>query len=357
MKRSVAYVCGVIASAAAFSQAVTTIGCNTIGDVQPTDASAIDVTKADAAPPACGTDPPPVMKVLDQMGNLKDGDWSCYGDAGADAAVFFPLGADAADDADADAADADMDVAEAGTPDAGDGGSDAGATCNFKLTDFVLQKPVNGAAIDLLFHNDPSVNADFSSTTDSNGAFPFPVPGTELMGYRIKPGNDIKALVWLDTLSCRAGQTYQAQSITKASFDLLSLGFTNGGQLAIDPEKMTLVVGVRDCQYRDVVGGIVQIFDDTTGLPLVSGKQDAGYDDFRAAYFGTMGTPDIACTHTSAQQALYAAINVPTDRPLTVRASGRMSASDTSPVMLKERKLPAIKDTIVIVRPYKIYKQ
>lgn len=364
MKRAAAYVCGVIATAGAFSQA--TIGCNTIGDVAPSDASVADIARPDAPLAACASDPPPVMKVLDGMGNEVDGDWSCYA---TDAGFLFPLGADA--DADTDAQiDADLDATTDGPEDAADGeaGADAGPQpCRFRLTDFVDLAPVPGAAIDLFFSNDIKQAPDFSATTgdkaagDSGpghagvGEFFFPPPGTPQMAYRVNARtgvaglSDLKAFYWLDNLSCRSGQTYTGQSITKQSFDLLGQGIL--GTTPIDPAKMTVVVGARDCKYRDASGGIAEIFDDTTGLPLVSGTKD-----FRAAYFGLGGLPDVTCKHTVAQQSIYAAVNVPADHSFSVRMSGRLSAADSSPVVLGERKLPSISGAIVIVRPYRLTK-
>jgi hypothetical protein len=54
--------------------------------------------------------------------------------------------------------------------------------------------------------------------------------------------------------------------------------------------------------------------------------------------------------------ALFSAINVPTDRPLHVRAYGRFQDSDsvTSPPMLGERAIPIIPGQIAIVRPYRL---
>jgi hypothetical protein len=361
MKRAAAYLCGVIATAAAFSQAMT--GCNTIGDIAPTDASASDVVRGDAAPGACAVDPPPVMKYLDSKGVETLGDWSCYA---PDAGFFFPLGLDGGDAGD-DASDAGDDASDAGddASDAGDDASvDAGpAPVRFHLSDFVALTAVPSAHVDVFFNNTLGT-PDFSGittdmgdagpTTPGIGEFFFPASGTPLIAYRVNARidaggglPDIKPLIWLDIQSPKPGETFLANSITQQSYDLLGGGIV--GNTALDPQKMTVTIGVRDCQYRDVLGGIIELIDDATGQPLVSGE-----GDFRAQYFGPNGFPEPTCKHTVAQQSLYAAVNVPSDRSITVRASGRMSDSDTAPVVLGTRKLPAVPGFIIIVRPYRL---
>jgi hypothetical protein len=370
MKRSAAYVCGVIATVAGFSQVVT--ACNTIGDVGPTDASAPDVMHADAAPPACGTDPPPVMTILNANGDPDTADFSCYDSDGGDAAVLFPLDLDAGDALldvgldlglpdvlppldsgdDGTTADAAMDAGPDSSVEAGDAGTES----TFHLTEFVSQKALAGADVSLFFHNDPLATADFMGTTNANGDFQFPTPSPGVMAYTVKASTDLKAFAWLDLATPKPGTKLPAQGVAVQSFNLLANSLTNNGAIAIDPTKMILVVGVRDCQFRDVAGGVVEIFDDTTGMPLVSGEQGAGHDDYRAAYFSPMGFPDQACTHTSTPQSLFTALNVPLDHPLTARASGRRTAADTTPVVLGERKLPVLPNMIVAVRPTKIYR-
>jgi hypothetical protein len=121
---------------------------------------------------------------------------------------------------------------------------------------------------------------------------------------------------------------------------------------------MVITLGVRDCQYRDVQGGIVELVDDQTGNILTSGS---GAADIHMAYFSTDSLPNAACTHTVATKSLWSALNVPTDRPLTARTKGRMCDTDATGnpcplVPLGERHIPAIPDTIVIVRPYRLSK-
>jgi hypothetical protein len=344
-------------------------GCDSIEDVKPGDAATSDVPTTDAGTLACQGDPP-VMMIQDQAGNPQMPDWSCYDD---DASAFVPFGLDAGLDVDLDGL-VDVDLGDAGGDaemDAGadaadaamqtDAGADAAAAphCTFRDVDFVAMAPVPNLKVQLFFNNNAmSGSPDFTGTTNANGEFTFPVPTTPLMAYLIPSqtgmtsGQDVKALAWYDNISCKSGETYAGFSITATSYNLLSGGILGG--TAVDPARMTLVSGVRDCQFRDVGGGLIEIVDAVTGQVVPPGN---GASDYRGSYFGSGGTPDARCTHTVAAQSLYAAVNVPIDHPLKVRALGRMKASDVAVRNLGERTIPAWADTIAIIRPYRLTKR
>jgi len=307
---------------------------------------------------------PPVMVLVDQNGQTSAPDWSCYD---TDGGFLMPLDLDGGDGGDAVV---DMDASDAAIPpdaapdagmDAGTGDGGTGPTAKFALTDFVSLAPVGNVTVQLFYDNDATHNPDFTGmTADMSagngtpthagfGEFFFPLGSTQTLAYRIPPSMLEKELVWYDNRTPLAGQTYQGQSITNTSYNLLINGILGTG--SADPNKMNVVVGVRDCNFKDVSGGIVQLIDDTTGMPLPTGN---GPTDMRTSYF--LGSvPDTRCTHTTAPNSLYSGLNVPTDRSVTARAFGRKSASDAAPVLLGERKIPVHKNAIVIVRPYRIW--
>lgn len=368
IRRPLLIACGAIAAA---NVAFQVVGCNDIGDAPPV------VDKEAGPPPDAGTPlcqgELPVMQVVDQNGQLQPGDWSCYSQD-FDGSTIAPLD----DGGDGSLLDVDLDALVDAPPgdgsttdgappgDAGDGGTttDAGATCTFHLSDFVSNQPTPNAQVGLYYNNVVGAQPDFLGLTDSKGNFDFPVPNTDVMAYGALQIPDAGASTQIvpvyqfDTATCKPGATYPGNTLTKSGYDLLSAGIL--GSAKVNPAKMSVVIGVRDCRYRDVVGGVVQLVDDATGQVITN---DAAHADFRGAYFNSSGFPDPACTHTTAvfnqQYALYAALNVPMNTTVTAKVFGRTSELDskTDPPLLGTRQVPQIPGAVVIIRPYKIIKQ
>jgi hypothetical protein len=375
IRRTLLTVCGIVAVT---NLALSFTACNQDTGNKPVEAGPPPPTP-DAGAPLCGGDIP-VAKILDSQGNPAAPNWSCYedtfdggilmpvipfadaGDADADLLDALPdvLPGDAADDAVADAApDATV------LPDAGTDG------CRMRLTDFVALAPVPSTEVDLFFDNDATGAPSFTGTTGDTaagnpapghagtGEFFFPPPTTNLIAYRVKPRvgvagqPDLRGLLQFDTVACKAGETYAENSITVQAADSLKGGVL--GSTREDPKKMGIVMGVRDCDFKEVSGGTIEVIDDGTGLPI---QQSAGTTDYRGAYFGSSGFPDTACTHTVATQSLYTALNVPADRSITIRARARTSDLDPSPGhILGEQKLRRFPGYFVIQRPYRLTKK
>ena len=359
------------------TQLITSTGCNQDTGVKPVDAGD-ERSLADAAPLAC-SGPTPVMMYADTLtGDLKFGDWSCYGsDAGFLAPIIaLDAGVDAADagpDGDVDAGvDAGVDSGvdagagiDSGGVDGGTGsGTDAGPLpVRFLLEDFIARTPVAGAKVDIYYGNTAQGSPDFTGVsapltappggpnTAGPGELLFPAPpANTLFAFHVNAtttGNTTLQDVWWFSNVAKPGDKFLGASITQATqtFLLSGLGVTQ------TPGTMQLTVGARDCQYRDVQGAIIEVIDDTTGLALTKGKLP---NEPAVAYFGLDSLPDPRCTHTVATPSLYAVANAPTDHSLTVRLSGRMSESDATPKVFAQSKIPSVANVIVIDRPFRI---
>jgi hypothetical protein len=383
-RRSLLAVIGVVAGGSLGLNAAS--GCNSVPDVSAADAAADQSVGDSAGMPADCTGDPPVMYVLDQNGNQVPPDWSCYQ---PDAAALVPLDFDAGDGGDGDDGPGD-DASDSGddtgddaagddsstpvdaAPPPVDAGPDSGppaATCRFHMVDFennALALP--NLPVDFFFSNDTTKTPDFSATTadfsagdggptaPASGDILMPIPTGAVWAYRSHARSadagasyePVEAINWLDLGACTAGQTIVGEAISVSNYQELVSAVLNGG--SPDPTKESITTGVRDCQNRNVAGGIIHIVDDATMLPVPTGE---GASDFHEQYFDKSVFPDTTCTHTTLPQSLYAAINVPTDRPLHVHAYGRMTASDSvsSPPLLGVRTVPVLPGQIVIVRP------
>lgn len=379
-RRSLLAVLGVIAGASVGLNAAS--GCNSVGNLTAPDA-APDQSSGDSGPPADCTGDPPVMYILDDAGHQAPPDWSCYQ---PDAAALIPLDFDAGDDGASDAGDDGDDGASDDSSTPGDAGADAGPPsdaggdadaglspfCRFHMVDFetpTLALPLVG--VEFFFSNDTTMTPDFTATTADFGAgdggpmtpgvgdILMPIPTGPVWAYRsIARGADagaayepLESLNWYDFAACTAGSTVLGEVISVPDYEGLVAGVLNGG--TPDPTKEVLTAAVRDCQNRYVAGGILQIYDDTTMQPVAPGE---GSGDLHAEYFNDESLPSPICTHTTLPQALFSALNVPTDRPLHLRAYGRFQPSDsaTSPPMIGERAIPALPGQIVIIRPYRL---
>ncbi len=383
-RRSLLAVIGVVAGGSLGLNAAS--GCNSVGDIPAADAATDQSAGDSAGTPADCTGAPPVMYILDVNGNQATPDWSCYQ---PDAAALIPLdfeggvGDDApgdhscaaADDAGDDSASDDSSTPVDAAPPPPDAGTDSGAppaTCRFHMADFETPSiSLPNLAVDFFFSNDTTTTPDFSATTadfsagdggptaPGSGDILMPLPTGAVWAYRSHArGADagaayepVEGINWLDLGACTAGSLVVGEAISVSNYEELVSAVLNGG--SPDPTKEAITTGIRDCQNRNVAGGILQIVDDATMQPVATGESAT---DLHEQYFDKSGFPDTTCTHTTLPQSLFAAINVPTDRPLHVRAYGRFQESDsvTAPPLIGVRAVPVLPGQIVIVRPTRL---
>jgi hypothetical protein len=355
------FLCAGAGASLAIGQAIT--GCDDTGDHLTPDAGD-GRDRAEPIPLKCQGDPGVMMRD-NGNGGLEMADWGCYD---PDAAFLDPIVTIAALDAGADADDgstaADADMDSAAPVDAGEDSAapvDAGGMVKFHLVDFIARTPVGGGNVDIFYGNDITAAPSFSGTSAGPdgglggagyGDFffpPPPAPGT-LTGVHVHAaGTGPSALhdvIWLSNVMPGAGHTYEGASITEGSIQLLAAGIG----ASTKPGTMIITMGARDCQYRDVQGATVEVIDEATGQPLPPAQTPT---DPRFAYFDVTNLPNTACTHTVAQPALFAGINVPTDKSLTVRVSGIMHPGE-APKVLGEKHLTPVPDKILIDRPYRL---
>jgi len=302
----------------------------------------------------------PVLMWADPSGTLQPPDWSCYEDGGTWASPPTPFVTDAGDDGGTDATP-DAPADETSTPEAGMPEASAQQDI-FQLTDFTTHAPAPGATVDIFFGNtlaggaSPDVTG-VTSTTDAGpgglGAFLFAPPPAPVFGYRVHSQTTTPALqevIQLDNLTPAPGTLFPGNSITTSEYETLIAGVLGTAHTA--PGTAVIVAGARDCASHELLGGVLSLIDDATGQPVPTGT---GATDVQESYFGTDNFPHPECTHTvSSPIALWSAINVPVGGSLTLQFLGRMSASDSAPTLIDQRKLELYGDIIMIERPYRL---
>jgi hypothetical protein len=332
-----------------------------------------DVTAADGAtsgPPQCSGTLPEMM-AFDPTTNAEvTPDWSCYAnpeagfldlDAGTDADDAAADTSDAAQPDSADAGESDSATAsdapnEASPSDeAGvDAGPDAaGAATTLQINDFVSHAAVEGASVDYFFSpRTVSGTPDLSGTTDKNGQISFPLPAANpLFAYRVKATSTLVGLIEYDNIAVKPPAFAQGYSATNNGVSLLLAGVLGSSPQAAN--SSIIVVGVRDCQEREIRGALVELVDGNTGNAVPTGK---GVGDMRTDYF-LGGLPNTKCTFTNDDQALWGAVNAPVNmpgntHPYRVRVSGRKQGG-TDPVMINEIPIELWPNQIIIPRAYK----
>jgi hypothetical protein len=163
----------------------------------------------------------------------------------------------------------------------------------------------------------------------------------------------LAAVVQYDNVIPKPPAPIEGNSITVGGQQLLLSGVL-GSQAPQDGTSI-IVVGARDCKGRELRGGVVTLIDGATGQPVPTGK-DAG--QMHASYlFG--GFPNEACTFTYSDQAIWAAVNAPSNmpgntHPYTVRLTGRMHDTDTTPVVLGEKPVELWPNASIIPRVYRL---
>jgi hypothetical protein len=305
----------------------------------------------------------PALTAYDRVTQKEvDPDFSCYVDDDAGTFLLLEDGGDEASVDDGGILDAALDVAldapldaiatDAGDAQVTDAATDAApAPRTFHLTDFLNGSAVAGASVDLFWGITADKQPDFTATTDGTGSFAFQSPaGERLYAFRVNDSTTLTPLVWYD-LPIMNGSN-EGACLTKQEAAQL-IGGIVGSQLP-DPSKATLVSGVRDCQGREVRGGLLELIDDATGQPIPTGTAKG---EARVRYF-VNNFPDEKCTFTSNDPSIWAVINAPTNMPgkthgYTLRFKGRRK-TDAAPVLLGQRSLELWPGKTTIGRAYRL---
>jgi hypothetical protein len=307
------------------------------------------------------------MTVTGPEGGQIAPDWSCYQDGAA--FLYRPFDVDASDTGDASsedgaAEDAQIDaptsVADASPPPADSSAPDAApqpdasaSDYSLHLTDFVSNAPPVGATVNVIW-GPTSVGATtaFTGTVNDAGLLFFPPPpsGTELLTYHVTgPGQ--APLYWLSAVivpppGATAGNSISVNSETELLVSVLA-GQSAASNLAI------LVTGAEDCQYRDVAGAQIQMIDTTTKQPVATGTTQGAPRTF----YLQDNFPQTSCTYSSnVGRAVWAMVNAPVDtsQRYVLQLSGRMSASQTAPVLLDQVPVETYAGTTTVQRAFRL---
>jgi hypothetical protein len=315
------------------------------------------------------------MTVTQTDGTQGPPDWSCYG---ADAAYLVrphllmphaiqPLADDGGtDDAAVDSADSGTGEDAATPPDDASASQDTGAPTTtvdagrytLNLIDFGTMQPNPGASVDILWGGSIVGDASFTGTIDDAGNVYYPTPpqGVLQLSYRVSgPGQAYVA--WAGEVIVPPPGAITSNSVSNSTEKLL-LGSILGSQ-EYDTTKAILVAGAKDCQFRDVNGGVFTVLD-STGTPVTSGTASGTP---RAVYLYN-GIPNDSCTYgTNSGRAVWAMVNAPVTNAspasprtadYTLQFSGRMSASDAAPVVIATEAIEAFPDAISVDRPCRL---
>lgn len=348
----------------------TTPPPTTTSDAGKSDAT----TTVDAGPSACSGELPP-LTVLNGSGEQVPADLSCYE---TDASFLAPIqvallddGGDAATDAadaDIDAADADTDAADAAGPDSGgdaeadagaDSGGDAGpATTTVQVLEFVTKQATDGISVKVFYGKSVAGTPKYTGTTAGGGLLTFPSPPSDVKTLSFNAsGTGYTPVNLYDTpILAPPAKTID---YTISNGDTAILVSAVLGSEPLSPAKTILVSAARDCQARDMRGGILELVDDATGQVVTSDKSTGGA---RVVYFNDTGLPSTTCTYTTnVSQAVWSVLNAPVNMDATgtsthsysVRMRGRRTAADAQPVLLNQVPIELWGGAGNVVRPYK----
>jgi len=342
------------------------------------DAGKSDATvTVDAGQSGCSGELPE-LTVLDDKGSQVAADLSCYE---ADAAFLAPIHTsllDDAGDADTDAADADVDAADGEAPDTGtdaaitdagsdaqiDSGTDAGpsATTTVQVLEFVTKQATDDILVKVFYGKSVTGTPKYAGTTANGGLLTFPAPPS-----------DVKTLSF-NASTADGGAAYTPVNMydtpilappnktidyTISSVDQAILVSAVLGSEPLSPAKTILVSAARDCQARDMRGGILELVDDATGQVVTTDKSTGGA---RIVYFNEVGLPSTTCTFTTnVSQSVWSVLNSPVNIDATgtsthsysVRLRGRRTKADPQPVVLNQVPVELWGTAGNVVRPYK----
>jgi len=304
------------------------------GDAMPTDDSdAAADAAADASvegpvgDPSYCTGEPPVMKArIAATNEVIDPDWSCY----------------------------DVDPMPSGP-----------MPVTFRLEPAQIAPLLGGLTVDFFFAPTTLGMPAITRVVDPGvDALMFEIPaGVETVSARIHPSaNDNPMLsipefreygLWAPPTDASIIQGYVA---LQASLDLIVSFVVDPGQRA-DPARSMIIALARDCSGREVSGGLFDLIDGETDLPVPTGRAPG---EPRVNYFQYALPSTSGCTFTSNDQAAWTMVDAPTNvagdsitHPYRLRLSGRMRATDTTPVVMGEREIELSAGTFTFVRLYR----
>jgi hypothetical protein len=364
--RSVA--CGLLVSLA-LACAVTLAACRDDDGSEPMPADLVDAANAnadngggkpathpsarDAATDGRSESPPiepdrctgelPVMQARIAATNaIVDPDWSCY-DAAPPPETPMP-----------------------GHSDVDAGPSAASRLVTFRLGPAQIGPLIGEVTIDFFFGPStlgaPAVT--HRSALDVDG-LTFGVPMTvETLSARIHPSANANPMLSVPEFreygfSLRsAAPVIEGYLALQASVDLIASFLVYPGQRA-DPERAMIVALVRDCQGREVSGAQFALFDGDSDMPVAT---DSTARAPRTNYFQFALPSTTGCTFTSNDQAAWVMIDAPTNvstssdsttHSYRLRLSGRMHATDATPVVIGERDIELFPRAITFVQLYR----
>ena len=291
------------------------------------DAAADASVEVAAGDPSHCTGEPPVMKArIAATNEVVDPDWSCY----------------------------DVEPTPSG-PMRG----------TFRLEPAQIAPLLGGLTVDFFFAPTtlgmPAITRVIDPGVD---ALMFEIPaGAETVSARIRPSvNDNPMLsvpefreygLFIPSADAPIIQGYVA---LQASLDLIVSFVVDPGQRA-DPARAMIIAFARDCRGREVSGGLFDLIDGETDLPVPTATAQGGP---RVNYFQYALPSTSGCTFTSNDQAAWTMVDAPTNvaddtitHPYRLRLSGRMREADATPVVIGEREIELSAGAFTFVRLYR----
>jgi hypothetical protein len=224
---------------------------------------------------------------------------------------------------------------------------------------------VAGVVVDQFFGPSTRGKPSFSGVTDDAGRVTFQAPsGTERISFWLHgatgTGDALKDLVDVYAFGVPLvwpPSVVSASAVVSVAVNTVLINVLGSLDLA-DRNRAVIMAAVRDCSGHDVAGAQLELVDATTNTVITPG---VGVGEPRAVY-GRYALPDTTCRYTNAERAEWMMLNAPTNvsggaasHAYKVRATGRMRASDTEPVLLDERAIELYPGSFSFVYPYRVW--
>lgn len=299
----------------------------------------IDAPSPDT-PPAETPEIQPVSVLPPGADRDQPADLTCNGAPRPDAGPIFPPDAD--DEAGADAAE-----------DSADGGPAPLGTLVEKEIELIAfgtggADKLANQTVDVFYYNTFSREPDVvGAVSDSNGLFKVWLPEGLRVGYHVRSSELLGDYYGLDDLHVPVPpvKAIRWQGVTRKRQDELSLAIT-GEKGYVMPKGTGIIAGrVYDCSRHYMQYATVRLYDVTdnpAGVELSFVKCGTG---LCMIYMNDAELPDPGRHYTS-RSALFAMIDVPIDRKLVLRASGRVP--DGSVIDVARRNVEVKENSITV---------